>query len=411
MIQRLIYFFYERRHYWRDVTFSEMAELYASRALRTLAVSMVTIFIGVYLYQLGYDVTFIMLYFASYFLYRGALAYPFAYVIARIGPKHATLLSNFLYVPALLLLVTLPQYGLWALVGTAVFQGLSVTLYDMAYLVGFSKVHHNENAGKELGYMNMLDQIAKGASPIIGGFVAYLWGPQATLLLASGIFASAAIPLFFTPEPVRTHQTITFHGLPRRKIIRGVMTNLFIGCDVTASGLLWSLFLVTTIFSVSSNAVYAELGVLSSITLVTGVIAARLFGLLVDKHRGHELLRAGVVADSLTHMVRPFIGSPVGVGMVNVMNEMATTAYALPYTKAVFAQADDLPGYRIVYMSLMSAATALGASLFCVIVAALTLFCSNQTAFQVSYGMIAVIVLGISLHGFPALRPRHWWSK
>ena len=411
MIKRLIYFFFERRHYWRDVTFSEMAELYASRALRTLAVSMVTVFIGVYLYQTGYDITFIMLYFASYFVYRGVLAYPFAFVIARIGPKHATLLSNFLYVPALLLLVTLPQNGLWALVGTALFQGVSVTLYDMAYLVDFSKVRHDEHAGKELGYMNMLDQIAKGASPIIGGFVAYLFGPQATLLLASAIFALAALPLFFTPEPVRTHQVITFHGLPRRIVMRGVLTNILIGCDVIASGLVWSLFLVSTIFSVSSNAVYAQLGVLSSITLITGVIAARLFGVIVDKHRGGELLRAGVVADSLTHIARPFVGTPVGIGMVNIVNEMATTAYAMPYTKAMFAQADDLPGYRIVYMSLMSAATALGASLFCVIVAILTVAYPVPLSFQISYGLVSILVLGIVMHGFSTLRRQHWWAK
>ncbi len=411
MITRLIYYFFERRHYWRDVTFSEMAELYASRALRTLAVSMVTIFIGVYLYQNGYDVTFIMLYFASYFLYRAALAYPFAYVIARIGPKHATLLSNFLYVPALLLLVTLPEYGIWALIGTALFQGLSVTLYDMAYLVGFSKVRHEEHAGKELGYMNMLDQIAKGTSPIIGGFVAYLFGPQSTLLLASVIFVTAAIPLFFTPEPVRTHQIITFRGLPRRKIARSVFTNILIGCDVIASGLVWSLLLITTVFSVTSNAVYAQLGILSSITLVTSIIVARVFGLIVDKHRGDELLRVGVVADSLLHVARPFVGSAVGIGLVNVVNEMATTAYAMPYTKAMFALADDLPGYRIVYMSLMSAAIALGASMFCVIVAGLSLMFTTPQSLQISYGVIAVLVLGIILHGFSALRPRHWWSK
>ena len=39
----------------------------------------------------------------------------FAYVIARIGPKHASLISNFLYVPALLLLIMLHgmAYGRW----------------------------------------------------------------------------------------------------------------------------------------------------------------------------------------------------------------------------------------------------------------------------------------------------------
>ena len=388
-----------------------MAELYASRTLRTLAVSMVTIFIGVYLYQNGYDITFILLYFSSYFLFRALLAYPFAYVIARIGPKHATLISNFLYVPALLLLVMLPQYGVWALVGCGLFQATSVTLYDMAYLIDFSKVRHEEHAGKEIGYMNMLDQIAKGLSPVIGGFIAYLFGPQATLLFASLIFGLAAVPLFFSPEPVRTHQVITFRGLPSKRIRRGIFAQLLIGGDVIASGLLWSLFMITTIFCTTSNAVYAQLGVLSSITLITGVIAARVFGLLVDHRRGNELLKVGVLADSLTHVSRLFVTTPLGIVMANISNEMATTAYAMPFTKAMFAMADDLPGYRIVYMSLISASLALGASSFCVVMALVSLFVSETMTLQIGFIVAAVLVTGITLHGFPALSRRRFMGR
>lgn len=54
MLKQLIYRLFERRHYWREMSFSEMAELYTSRVLRTLAVSMVSIFIAIYLYQNGY---------------------------------------------------------------------------------------------------------------------------------------------------------------------------------------------------------------------------------------------------------------------------------------------------------------------------------------------------------------------
>jgi FlaA1/EpsC-like NDP-sugar epimerase len=45
MIKTLIYSLLERRHYWRYVSFSEIAEIYASRTLRVLAVSMVSVFI------------------------------------------------------------------------------------------------------------------------------------------------------------------------------------------------------------------------------------------------------------------------------------------------------------------------------------------------------------------------------
>lgn len=407
MIKKLIYSFLERRHYWRYVSFSEIAELYASRTLRVLAVSMVSVFIGIYLYQNNYSITFILLYFAAYFLHRAWLTIPFAYLIARIGPKHATLISNLLYVPALLLLVMLPDYGIWALVGCGFLQGMSVTLYDMAYLVDFSKVRHDEHAGKEIGYMHILDGIAKGASPMIGGFIAYWINPQATLFFAAAVFAIAALPLFFTPEPVKTHQRITFHGLPWGKIYRGLRAELAVGVDYASSSVIWSLFLALAVFSVDNNAIYAQIGVLSGITVLASVVAARLFGVLVDRWRGKELLATGVVTDALTHIGRIFVATPFSAVIINIVNEIATVAFVMPFTKGMFAQADALPGYRIVYMSLMSGTAALGASLFCVLLAGISLYADEIMTFQISYLIASLTVLVIVKHGFTSLlKPR-----
>lgn len=407
MIKKLIYSLLERRHYWRYVSFSELAQLYASRTLRVLAVSMVSVFIGIYLYQNDYSITFILLYFAGYFLHRSLLTVPLAYLIAWMGPKHAALVSNLLYVPALLLLVMVPDYGVWALIGCAFLQGISVTLYDMSYLVDFSKVHHNEHAGKEISYMHILDMTAKGLSPIIGGFIAYWINPQATLFFASFIFAVAALPLFFTPEPVKTNQRITFHGVPWSKIYRGLRAELAVGVNYVSSSILWSLFIAIAIFGTDSNVIYAEIGVLSAIAILAGIIGARTFGVLVDRWRGRELLTTGVVGASLAHVARIFASTPFSVVMINIVNEIAVAAYALPFTKGMFAQADALPGYRIVYVSLMSGSAALGASLFCVVIAGISLFLDEILTFQVGYIITAFVVLMITKHGFVSLlKPR-----
>lgn len=407
MIKTLIYSLLERRHYWRYVSFSEIAEIYASRTLRVLAVSMVSVFIGIYLYQNNYSITFILLYFAAYFLHRAWLTVPFAYLIARIGPKHATLLSNLLYVPALLLLVMLPSYGVWALAGCCFLQGMSVTLYEMSYLVDFSKVHHGEHAGKEISYMHILDGVAKGASPMLGGFIAYWVNPQATLFFAAAIFAVAAVPLFFTPEPVKTHQRITFHGVPWSKLYRGLRAEMAVGVDYVTSSVVWSLFLALAVFGIDNNAVYAQIGVLSGVTVLASVIASRMCGVLVDRWRGKELLTTGVVVDALTHIGRVFVATPFSAMVINIVNEIATVAFVLPFTKGMFAQADTLPGYRIVYMSLMSCAATLGAALFCTLLAGISLYIDEVPTLQIGYVIASLTVLIIIKHGFMSLlKPR-----
>lgn len=407
MLKRLIYYILERRHHWRQLTFSEVAELYASRTLRVFALSMVTVFVGIYLYKNGYSVTFIMLYFAGYFLFRALLAIPLSHVIARIGPKHTSLISNFLYVPALLLLVTVPDHGLPALLAAGFFQAISVTLYDIAYLVDFSKVKHDEHAGKELSYMHMLEQVAKGLSPVIGGFIAYWAGPQVTLFVAAVVFALAALPLFFTPEPIKTRQQITFRGLPWHLITKNLVSEAAIGADIIASTILWSLLIAIGIFGTDGNAIYAQIGVLSAVTVLVGIASARIFGLLVDHRRANELLKTSVIVDSLTHIGRVMVATPFGVVLINIINEIATTGYVIPYSKAMFMQADNLPGYRIVYMSVMSASAASGAAIMCIAVAGFSLWFDEPTSLQIAYVLAAFIVLLIMRNGFrDLLKPK-----
>jgi hypothetical protein len=254
--------------------------------------------------------------------------------------------------------------------------------------------------------MNMLEQIARGASPLIGGFIAYWFGPQVTLFVAAGIFTLSALPLFFTPEPVKTHQVITYHGIPWRRLRRPLIAASADGYDTIASSLIWSLFVAIAVFGATTNAVYAQLGVLASLTMFVGIAAARFFGTVVDRQRGRELLQWSVIANSLTHISRAFVATPLGVLYVNIANVIATTGYTLPYTKGLFALADDLPGYRIIFISLVNAAASGGAMLLCCIAGGLSLLLDEGASLQVTYIFTAVITLLILAHGFPALRKR-----
>ena len=55
MFRKLISFVFRRRHYWRSVSFDEIAELYTSRLITMFAINIVNLFAAVYLYKLGYD--------------------------------------------------------------------------------------------------------------------------------------------------------------------------------------------------------------------------------------------------------------------------------------------------------------------------------------------------------------------
>lgn len=404
MLQSFIHRLLKGRHFWRYATFSEISELYAARALRMLALNMISAFAAIYLYQSGYSLAFIGFYYAGYFFLRALAVLPLAYVIARFGPKHSILVSNLLYVVALVIFMFVPQLGIIALIGFGIFQSLSAALYELSYEIDFSKVSNHFHAGKELGYMNIVEKIAAGLSPLIGGIIAFLFGPQATIILASVLFAVAAAPLLTTGEPVRTHQHLTFTSFPFRMILRQFIARLATGFDYAVSGSFWHLFIVIVVLGTTSNAMYAQVGAFGSITLFAALIISYVFGKLIDRNRGRELLGYAVILDGLTHIFRPFINAPAGVIATNVINEAATTGYAMPFMRGMFDMADRLAGFRIAYICCLTAALCLGASLAALFLGIATVLWGEVMGLNALFFASGVIVLLIRLHRFPLYR-------
>lgn len=398
MIRSFFHYVVLRTHFWRYIGFAELAELYTSRMLRVMALQMIGGFALVYMYQLGYSLVFICLFWFFYFLLRTFMSPLIALTVARFGPKHGTLLSNIGQIIAAVILVFLPQYGIYALILYAPIAGFSRSLYDVCYLVDFSKIKHVEHAGKELGIMQIFERIVTSLGPLLGGIVALFFGPQVMLVFASGLLLVAALPLFFTSEPVKIHQKITLRHFNWRVAWRPALGNIGMGIDSNLSAFVWNLFLAISVLGIAGNAVYAELGALSSVSMLATIACAYFYGRLVDRHQGKTLLKLSVIADALIHIIRPFVGSPIQAVAVNVANEVATTGCALPATRGIFDTADGLPGYRIVYMTIMGAMLCVGDTIVMAVLAVLASIVSQKEALHLIYFILAPVVLLIMFH-------------
>jgi len=352
-----------RRHFWRHATYSEIAELYMSRMLRMAALYIASAFMSIYLYQNHYTIGEIALFWAAFYLFKTVTALPVASLIARIGPKHGILVSNLLYIPALISFVFLPILGPWLLLPVLILQGTSATMYSIAYTIDFSKVKSVEHAGKEIAYMNILEKITTSISPLIGGVLAYFFGPQFVLVIAALLFALAAVPLLKTGEQVQTHVKLQFRGFPWGLIRQHWMAQVAVGYDVFASGTVWTLYTAVIVIGISSsNDIYVITGILLSVVLIATLISSYMYGKIIDKKGGRVLMKASVIANSLTHLIRPFITSPIMVAGANVTNEVATTGYTMPYTRAVFDNS-DLSGHRATYLGMVDLLANFGAFL------------------------------------------------
>lgn len=402
MVQKFFHSLLERRHFWRYATFSEVAELYVSRMLRMAALYMAGSFMSIYLYQLGYSIAEIGLFWAAFFIFKTLIALPVARFIAWIGPKHAILISNLLYIPAMIAFALLPNFGTWLVFVSLFFQAVSATMYSIAYLIDFSKVKSIDHAGKEIAYMNMFEKVTTGLSPLIGGFIAFLFGPQVVIIIAAVLFALAAVPLLKTGEQVRVNQKLSFRGFPWRLLRGHALAQFSNGFDVFTSGTVWSLYVAVMILGLTSdnNSVYAITGVLVSVVFIVAIIASYTYGRIIDKRRGGELMKAATVANALTHLVRPFVTSPVTVAGLNAANELATTGYTLPYTRAVFDNA-DISGARVTYLGVVETLSNFGAGMAALLLGLVALASTEDFALKSLFFVTGAVVLFVLTARFP----------
>lgn len=404
MIKTLVYRLLRHHHFWREVGFDELSELYISMMFRGMAISLVGLFVPLYLLGLDFSVADIIMVMAWYFTVR-ALFFDFiaGHTVARIGPKHSMVISYLLLVGSTTLFLTLPSFGwpLWLLGGL---WGGAQSFFFIAFNVDFSKVKHSEHGGKELGYIIMMEKTGAVLGPLVGGFVATYFGPRYIFIIGIALLIFGLVPLFRTAEPVKLRQRLDFKGFKVRKHRRVFMSFVGVGIENNISVFVWPLFL--GVFILTDASAYAKLGVLTAVSFIVSIIASKAIGQTIDDRKGRVLLRYSAVANSLIHLVRPFVSTyPVAFGL-NIINDIVTPGYRIPFFKGLFDSADEVPGYRIVYITSLEAFGSLVKAAICWFLVVLAFNLSAYATLTIGFGMAAVVSLLIMTERFKALDPK-----
>lgn len=392
------------RNRWRNASFAEMSQLYATRFLRQMAQSMVSIMVAVLLYQRGYSLVAILLFVAGYYAIRVLVSFLAAYYVAWAGPKRVILVSNFMAVPALVSLTAIDSLTFLSATMFFAFQAISLSLFTIASGVQFSSLKSNHNVGKQLSYMYIIEKIAMAIAPTVGGFVAFWIGPEAAIWLAAILFSLAAIPLFFTPEQIRRRQRVIYRGMSWSFLRPQVGAKMVSGGIQVATESIWPVYVALIVFSIYDNAVYAQLGVLFSISILASIVVTKIYGMVIDRRKGEALYTTGVIANILVNAIRPFVTTPLSVGLVNIGNEAAASAYNMPLTRGEYDIADSTPGYRAAYLSISMVWFCTGATILALIVAGLVWQFGENLGLTLGFLTMSVLTLVGIRNGFPALR-------
>ncbi len=318
--------------WWRFFPKKELTQIYLSLAVRSFAISLISLFVPLYLYhELGYSLTETLLFFVVYSISL-ALACPFAAKFsAKFGCKHSVLVSAALYILFLGGLSLLPTIKINLGIIAAV-QGLSLAFFWMGMHIVFRKASDQEHRGEEMGKRESLTILATMLGPLVGGFLIKFWGFKLVFLLTSLLLFLSASFLFISKE-----KHISYHfywkSLLNKKHWKDSLFFISRGSRVMAAGVIWPLF----VFIILND--YFSLGVVESLLAGISALLVWLFGKFSDRWDKHKLLHLASLLESLSWFARVTVntvGQVFGVTLFGALTygALESPAGALEYDKA-----------------------------------------------------------------------------
>lgn len=393
MVEKVVKRVLKHRHFWRQINFDELSELYASMLLRTLALSLIGLFVPIYLYLQGTSIKGVFMYFLVLYTARIILDICSAFVVARIGPKHAIAMSTLLNIIHLLLLLSIKDLQ-WPLAVVALVNAAAASLFFIAFHTDFSKIKDTKHGGKEIGYMTMVEKLGGVLGPLVGGLIATILDARYTIIVAIIVLVASLVPLLMTNEVVKIHQKISFKGFPWKSQARQLIASSCNNTENIISILVWNFYLSLAVFTTGT---YAKIGAITAITTALAFFFAHFIGTHVDKKNGRRLLEFGVVANIFVHITRIFVKAPIGIFAINSVNEPVTMSYRMPFAKSYYDAADSLPGYRIVFIAISESISAAARALLWLGLLTASMYVTEVTAMKGAFVLAALLSLGIAL--------------
>ncbi len=372
-------------HHYHVIRLTELKRIYWAHTIKQLASSMTLIFIPIYLYNLDYSLQAILWFFLLTYLLWAAGQYLLMKWSNHIGANKAMAIGLALSGVLSLLLATLSVYD-WPLWLLAIVEGVSIALYWPNFRACFAKSLLHKRAGKAAGVSVALTTLAYGIAPAIGGIVAESFSIIVLYALSITLFIAAALPLLAAKEIIH-HDLFRLRSLNLGKVKRDFIANMSGEIDDVILSVIWPLFIFLLIPS------YVGVGILSSISVIAGIVIALYVGQRGEIKGMRRYLKRGTVVATLANIVRLFTQSAPQIAGVNFVNGLGHALWGTPYVARYYENAEEEPLLPYIYGMMM--ASALGDILLFSTLLIISFFFPIQTVLLV--GLLLAIPAGYAV--------------
>lgn len=315
----------------------QVRELFVSTTMVNLALAMVMIFEPIYLYNIGYSLQQIMLfYLITYILY---------FVIMPLGAKYAKkhgyergiFFGTTLFIVYYVILFFVSKYAILFYIAPLILA-VQKMFYWPAYHADFARFSDQEEEGRELSSISVINSFVFIIGPALAGFIIASWGYGALFTVASILFLVSNIPTLLTTEefsPQSFSYFDSYKSLFSRKNLKSLIAYFGFGEEFVVL-VVWPVFISLIIKD------FFQLGVVVALaTLVTTLITFSV-GKLTDHKNKRAVLSLGSAVYSLSWFMRLLVVNATGIFFVDSLSRLGKDSLSIPMMAITYERAKDV---------------------------------------------------------------------
>jgi MFS family permease len=316
---------------------SELGEVYLNRLIQSLALSMVGVFVPVYLINLGYSLNQVILFLIAMYSSLMILSPISAIINSRIGIKHTIGLSFPFLITYLLLLFSIKTFNLPIILIAGVY-GIYLALYWIPLNSDFAKNSDKLHRGTEISYLLALPNFVGIIAPLVGGWVINNYGFNELIIIVFGLLFLSMVPLFMTSD-YKSKLGYEWKRMVNRE-------NLVFLKEFVAKGMLFASSLIWPIFVYYMVKDYLLIGFAVTLTALSATIFIMVTGKLSDRVSKLSLLKIGGITNGIiwisVFIIYTFFGelTPLQVFIISFLKGFTLVLIDIPLFAAACNQAN-----------------------------------------------------------------------
>jgi MFS family permease len=304
--------------------------------LHVFSRAMIAIFIPIFLLNLNYSLSDVMLYYIIFNFFNLPLNFLAKWLIEKVGARKVIILGTIFSVIFFIILYSLNSNNWLLIILLALFGALYDSFYWVGHIYLFMKCNRStKSVTKDLSVLYIVKKLATFIAPIIGAGILIFFEKNVLIIISVTILILSSWPLFrikdIKDKPAR--KTTFFKFFKTWSDVKEYLIYSIASFHWVSEGVIWPIFIYSLFASIESVAIIPV--IVSLTTIVFTYFAGRF-----TKGNHSVVMSLGAFLVACTWLARVFIQNEIFYFISIFLIGLFIILYALPLDTLLYAKGE-----------------------------------------------------------------------